>query len=131
MRDEALVHFHLRGEIAPGLHLRLQGAQVADLLSEAAGWLDRRSPGRCVAGFCALHAHLVENITPPPPAGWQYWHFADWDNWFGRLHGVFLVDMDNLRLRQYPLWSCGSAEVPCDFSRLRGRLAAVGGAVYG
>lgn len=118
MRDEALLHFHDGVAIAPGIHLRLQGAGMEALLTQAMPYLDPTSPGRCVAGFCAVHSHLVENITAPPPPDWRRWNFARWDSWFGRLHGVFLADMAALEVVQYPLWSCGANVVACDFSNL-------------
>ena len=121
MRDEALIHFHLGHRISAGLLLPQNGGAAPELLSEAAPWLDPRDPGRCVVGFCAAHPDLVG----PPPDGWRDWGFNEWDNWFGRINGVFLVDLQSLKVTQYPLYSCAPHIVPCDLSSLPRRLVPV------
>ena len=125
MRDESLIHFHYGLRISAGLHLPRNGSAAPELISEAAPWLDPREPGRCVVGFCAAHPDMVGDVTDAPPAGWEKWGFNEWDQWFGRINGVFLVDMKRLRLVQYPLYSCGSQVVPCDLSGLPRRLMPV------
>lgn len=125
MRDEALIHFHYGRHISAGLHLLHEGGAAPELLSEAAPWLDPKHPGRCVVGFCGAHPQAVSDITNAPPRGWENWGFWEWDNWFGRINGVFLVDLRALKVKQYPLYSCGPVTVPCDLSGLPGRLVAV------
>ena len=125
MRDEALIHFHYGKKISAGVRLPLNGGAAPELISEAAPWLDPRDPGRCVVGFCAAHPTLVGDITNAPPEGWQDWGFARWDDWFGRINGVFLVDLMQLRVIQYPLYSCGKQVVRCDLSALPRRLVPV------
>jgi len=125
MRDEALIHFHYGRQISAGLVLAANGGAAPDLISEAAPYLNPRSPGRSVVGFCACHPDMVEDVTAPPPAGWESWRFAEWDDWFGRINGVFLVDLKQLRVVQYPLYSCGSQVVRCDLSALPRRLVPV------
>lgn len=125
MRDEALIHFHYGRQISAGLVLAANGSAAPDLISEAAPYLHPRDPGRSVVGFCACHPDMVEDVTAPPPAGWETWRFAEWDNWFGRINGVFLVDLKQLRVVQYPLYSCGSQVVRCDLSALPRRLVPV------
>lgn len=125
MRDEALLHFHLGSAISVGVHIGHDGAKTPALVSEAASYLDPGHPGRSAVGFCASHPNMIVDLTPPPPKGWQDWQFWDWDNWFGRINGVFLVDLEKLQITQYPLYSCASQTVPCDFSRLPRRLVPV------
>lgn len=125
MRDEALIHFHHGSHISAGIVLAANGSAAPDLIGEAAPYLDPRNPGRCVVGFCACHPDMVSDIVGPPPAGWEAWRFAKWDNWFGRINGVFLVDLKQLRVVQYPLYSCGSQVVRCDLSGLPRRLVPV------
>jgi hypothetical protein len=125
MRDEALIHFHYGRTISAGLLLASNGGAAPELISEAAPYLSPRNPGRSVVGFCACHPDMVDDITAPPPAGWERWRFQDWDNWFGRINGVFLVDLERLRVVQYPLYSCGSQVVHCDLSQFPHRLVAV------
>jgi hypothetical protein len=125
MRDEALIHFHHGRHISAGVRLVANGSAAGELISEAAPYLDPRQPGRCVVGFCLCHPDAVEDITAPPPPGWENWRFADWDGWFGRINGVFLVDLKQLRVVQYPLYSCGSQVVRCDLSGLPRRLVPV------
>jgi len=126
MRDEALIHFHYGQSISVGIHLQSGGSKAVALIDEAMPFFDSRSPGRCVAGFCAKHAHLVEDILSPPPIHWQSWRFIEWDQWFGRLHGVFLVDMANFNIKHYPLYRSSPIMRKGDFSRLPRRLYAVG-----
>lgn len=125
MRDEALIHFHHGSHISAGIVLATNGGAAPDLIGEAAPYLDPRNPGRCVVGFCACHPDMVGDIVGPPPAGWETWRFAKWDAWFGRINGVFLVDLKQLRVVQYPLYSCGSQVVRCDLSGLPRRLVPV------
>jgi hypothetical protein len=125
MRDEALIHFHFGSQISAGLLLGANGGAAPELIGEAAPYLSPREPGRSAVGFCVCHPDAVDDIIAPPPAGWQNWQFQDWDNWFGRINGVFLVDLERLRVVQYPLYSCGSHLVRCDFSGLPRRLVAV------
>ena len=125
MRDEALIHFHLGRRISAGLLLPQNGGAAPELLSEAAPWLDPRDPGRCVVGFCAAHPDLVGDVVAPAPPGWDNWRFVEWDDWFGRINGVFLVDLASLKVTQYPLYSCSPHIVPCDLSGLPRRLVPV------
>tara|TARA_R110002110_G_scaffold6054_1_gene30565 strand:- start:14571 stop:14969 length:399 start_codon:yes stop_codon:yes gene_type:complete len=125
MRDEALIHFHLGRDISAGLLLPHNGGAAPGLVSEAAPWLDPRDPGRCAVGFCVAHPDLVGDIVGPPPATWQSWAFAEWDSWFGRINGVFLVDLQLMKVTQYPLYSCAPKIVRCDLSGLPRRLVAV------
>ena len=125
MRDEALIHFHYGKRISAGVHLHANGGAAPILLSEAAPYLHPRDPGRCVVGFCNAHPAAVDDITNAPPAGWQNWGFWDWDNWFGRINGVFLVDLRQLQVIQYPLYSCSAHKVACDLSAIPGRLVPV------
>lgn len=125
MRDEALIHFHYGRHISAGLHLSEHGGAAAELVSDAAAHLDPKSPGRSVAGFCAVHPGLVADIVNAPPKGWENWQFKEWDAWFGRINGVFLVDLAHLKVTQYPLYSCSPAIVPCDLTALPGRLRPV------
>jgi len=125
MRDESLIHFVYGDEISVGVHLSRNGGAAPHLISEAAPYLDAQSPGRSVAGFCACHPDAVGDLVNAPPAGWQDWGFWDWDNWFGRINGVFLADLARLKLTQYPLYSCSPQKVQCDFSGLPGRLVPV------
>ncbi len=125
MRDEALIHFHYGARISAGLHLAYGGGQAPTLISEAAPYLDARDPGRCVVGFCVCHPQAVSDVLAPPPPGWQDWTFYQWDEWFGRINGVFLVDLLKLRVTQFPLYSCSPNIVPCDLSSLPGRLMPV------
>ena len=127
MRDEALIHFHRDRAISCGIHLRRGGLEAVALIEKAMPFFDTSSPGRCVAGFCAVHAHLVEDITPPPPADWPHWRFIEWDQWFGRLHGVLLVDMAGFAIKHYPMYRSSPVMRRGDFSQLPGRLYAVGG----
>jgi hypothetical protein len=125
MRDEALLHFHQADEISPGVHIRSLGGRTPHFLSVAAPRLDRASPGKSAAGFCATFFDLVADLKPPPPPGWRQWGFADWDNWFGRINGVFLVNLTDLSVVQFPMFQTYGREVPCDFSALPGRLSIV------
>jgi len=120
MRDEALIHFHYGRHISAGVHLAHEGAAAPDLVSEAAPYLDPKHPGRCVVGFCSAHPGAVDDITNAPPRGWE-----NWDDWFGRINGVYLVDLRSLKVKQYPLYSCAPLIVPCDLSGLPGRLVPV------
>ncbi|MDO8289997.1 MAG: hypothetical protein Q7T44_12335 [Parvibaculum sp.] len=125
MRDEALIHFHYGARISAGLLIGHNGGASAELISEAAPYLSPKNPGKSVVGFCACHPDAVDDIVAPPPADWQNWRFQQWDAWFGRINGVFLVDLERLRVVQYPLYSCGSQIVRCDLSGLPRRLVAV------
>ncbi|WOF73092.1 hypothetical protein QMT40_000718 [Parvibaculaceae bacterium PLY_AMNH_Bact1] len=125
MRDEALIHFHYGRHISAGVHLHTNGGAAPELISEAAPYLDPKVPGRCVVGFCAAHPATVDDVTNAPPPGWETWTFREWDDWFGRINGVFLVDLAQLQVTQYPLYSCSPHIVRCDLSNLPGRLAAV------
>tara|TARA_R110000868_G_scaffold58025_12_gene179023 strand:- start:4179 stop:4583 length:405 start_codon:yes stop_codon:yes gene_type:complete len=125
MRDEALIHFHYGSRISAGLLLASNGGAAPELISEAAPYYTPRDPGRSAVGFCACHPKMVEDMTGPPPKGWQNWRFQDWDEWFGRINGVFLVDLERLRVVQYPLYSCGSQVVRCDLSAMPHRLVPV------
>ncbi|MGV8995313.1 MAG: hypothetical protein ACOH12_00015 [Parvibaculaceae bacterium] len=125
MRDEALIHFHYGPKISAGLLIGRGGVASGELISEAAPYLSPKNPGKSVVGFCACHPDAVDDIVAPPPADWQSWRFQQWDDWFGRINGVFLVDLERLRVVQYPLYSCGSQIVRCDLSALPRRLVAV------
>ncbi|MEG9862083.1 MAG: hypothetical protein V6Z81_06225 [Parvularculales bacterium] len=125
MRDEALVHFHYGRLISAGVHFGSRGMDTPQLLSEAAPWLDPRDPGKCVVGLCCAHAGLIENICNAPPASWQSWMFRQWDDWFGRINGVFLLDLETLRLIQHPMYRCDGTIVPCDLSAMPRRLQAL------
>ena len=125
MRDEALIHFHLGRRISAGLLLPQNGGAAPDLISEAAPWLNPRYPGRCVVGFCSAHPDLGGAVVAPPPDDWPDWGFVQWDDWFGRINGVFLVDLQSLKVTQYPLYSCSPHVVPCDLSSLPRRLVPV------
>ena len=61
----------------------------------------------------------------PTDTGWENWRFVEWDEWFGRINGVFLVDLASLKVTQYPLYSCAPQVVPCDLSGLPRRLVPV------
>jgi len=125
MRDEALIHFHYGRKISAGLHIAQDGGAAAALIEIAAPYLDPRDPGRSAVGFCAAHPQSVADITAPPPAGWQAWTFQQWDGWFGRINGVFLVDLRALRVVQWPMYRTSQAHVRCDLSRLPGRLVPI------
>jgi hypothetical protein len=125
MRDEALIHFHYGRHISSGVHLLTNGGAAPELISEAAPYLDPKAPGRCVVGFCGAHPFAVDDITNAPPPGWQEWTFREWDDWFGRINGVFLVDLAQLQVTQYPLYSCSPHIVRCDLTGLPGRLTPV------
>ena len=125
MRDQALIHFHYGQKISVGIELARQGFNAVKLVEEAMSAYDRQSPNRCVAAFCTLHLHLVEELTPAPPKTWQDWRFIEWDQWFGRLNGVFLVDMTLLKIKHYPMYRSSPVMRPSDFSKLPNRLAAV------
>jgi len=125
MRDEALIHFHYGRQISAGLHLPVNGGAAPTLITEAAPYLNARAPGKCVVGFCAAHPDLVDDIVGVPDPSWTNWGFWDWDNWFGRINGVFLVDLERLQVIQYPLYRCSSVIVPCDLTAIPGRLLAV------
>jgi hypothetical protein len=127
MRDEALVHFHLGRTISPGIHLARQGIWTPGLIGAAAELYDAASPGRSAAGFCAVHHPVIGDLTPPPPHGWQAWRWIEWDQWFGRVHGVFLVDLEQLAVTQFAMYRTGPRRVACDFSRMPGRIAMVTG----
>ena len=131
MRDESLIHFHYNRKISAGIHLSRSGFESLRLIESATPFFDREAPGRCVAGFCAVHAHLVEDILPPPPPQWPQWRFADWDAWFGRINGVFLVDLQALRITHYPMYRSAPATPRIDFSKLPGRLKEVRNENYG
>lgn len=125
MRDEALIHFHFGNRISAGLLISNNGGATPKLISEAAPYLAPRNPGRSAVGFCACHPDIVGNITSAPPLGWQDWTFQQWDAWFGRINGVFLVDLQTLQVVQYPLYSCAPNVVRCDLSALPYRLMLV------
>ena len=125
MRDEALIHFHYGRHISAGVHLHSNGGAAPELISEAAPYLDAKVPGRCVVGFCAAHPFAVDDIVNAPPTGWQNWDFKEWDDWFGRINGVFLVDLAQLQVTQFPLYSCSPHIVRCDLAGLPGRLLPV------
>jgi hypothetical protein len=125
MRDEALIHFHFGRQISAGLVLGTNGGAAPELISEAAPYLAPRDPGRSAVGFCACHPDMVDDIVAPPPPGWESWRFQQWDDWFGRINGVFLVDLMSLRVMQYPLYSCAPQIVRCDLTALPHRLVPV------
>ncbi len=125
MRDEALIHFHYGRKISAGLHIAEDGMHTASMIEEAGPYLDPRNPGRSAVGFCAAHPQAVADITAPPPNGWQDWGFQKWDEWFGRINGVFLVDLERLRVVQWPMYRVSRVIVPCDLSRVPGRLKPV------
>ena len=125
MRAEALIHFPYGRHISSGGHLRTNGGAAPELISEEAPYLDPNAPGRWVVGLCAAHPSAVDDITNAPPAGWETWTFREWDDWFGRINGVFLVDLAQLQVTQYPLYSCSPHIVRCDLSNLPGRLVPV------
>ena len=125
MRNEAMIHFHKGTRISPGVHLRRDGHRVPDLLSQAAARLDSQSPGRSAAGFCAYYFDLIEDLVPPPPRDWPAWRFFEWDQWFGRVNGTFLVDLDRLSVTQFPIYRVSPADVVCDLSGIPGRLRLV------
>ncbi|MES1989723.1 MAG: hypothetical protein V4441_02080 [Pseudomonadota bacterium] len=125
MRDEALIHFHYGRQMSAGLLIGHNGGASAELISEAAPYLSPKNPGKSVVGFCACHPDAVDDIVAPPPDDWPSWRFQQWDSWFGRINGVFLVDLERLRLVQYPLYSCSPQIVRCDLSALPRRLVAV------
>lgn len=125
MRDEALIHFHFEQKISVGVELTKQGFEAIKLIEQAMPFYDRQSPNRCVAAFCATHLHLVEDIIPAPPKDWQEWRFSEWDQWFGRINGVFLVDMQLLKVKHYPMYRSSPVIRPSDFSQLPNRLVAV------
>ncbi len=126
MRDEALIHFHDDQNISAGVHLGRSGFDTLRLIESAMPFFERARLGRCVAGFCAVHAHLVEDITAPPPPQWPQWRFMEWDAWFGRINGVFLVNMQRLKITHYPMYRSAPATPQIDFSKLPGRLKEVG-----
>lgn len=95
------------------------------MIERAAPYLDPRDPGRCVVGFCAAQAQAVADITNAPPPGWQDWGFQDWDAWFGRINGVFLVDLERLRVMQWPMYRVSPLTVPVDLSAMPRRLVSV------
>ncbi|NER85332.1 MAG: hypothetical protein F6K42_38720 [Leptolyngbya sp. SIO1D8] len=95
------------------------------LLEMAAPYLDPRDPGRSAVGFCAAHPQSVSDITAAPPKGWEDWKFQQWDEWFGRINGVFLVDLQTLRVVQWPMYRTSRAHVPCDLSNVPGRLVPI------
>ncbi len=125
MRNEALIHFHFGDRISAGLLIGSIGNAAPELISEAAPYLAPRDPGRSAVGFCACHPQAVEDITSVPPKGWQAWQFQQWDAWFGRINGVFLVDLQTLQVVQYPLYSCAPNVVRCDLTALPHRLMPV------
>lgn len=126
MRDEALIHFHYQRKISVGVELSYHGFKAIKLIEEAMSFFDRTHPNRCAAGFIATHSHLVEDIIPAPPKDWQSWRTIEWDQWFGRINGVFLVDMELLKIKHYPMYRSSPIIRPSDFSQLPNRLAAVG-----
>jgi len=125
MRDESLIHFHYGRRISAGLHVAEQGGRTPDLIARAAPYLDARDPGRSAVGFCAAHPQAVADITDAPPPGWQGWGFQQWDAWFGRINGVFLVDLERLRVVQWPMYRVSRAILPIDLSRIPGRLLPI------
>ncbi len=125
MRDEALVHFHRGADISAGIHLNKYGGTVPALLASAAPRLDRNSPGKSVAGFCASFFDLIEDIRPAPTSDWPQWRFTQWDDWFGRINGTYLVDLEKLRVVQFPMYQTHGRIVQCDLSDMPGRLSLV------
>ncbi len=125
MRDEALIHFHFGRKISAGLHIAEDGGSVPALIERAAAYLDPRDPGRSAVGFCAAHPQAVADITTPPPKGWENWAFQQWDDWFGRINGVFLVDLQRLKVVQWPMYRVSMAHVPCDLSGVPRRLVPI------
>ena len=125
MRDEALIHFHRGSDISAGIHIGEQGGKVPALLTSAAPRLDPLRPGKSVAGFCASFFDLVHDIRSAPPPGWQKWGFADWDDWFGRINGTFLVDLNKFQVVQYPMYQTHGRLVQCDLSDIPGRISLV------
>lgn len=125
MRDEALIHFHYGRKISAGLHIAEDGGSAPALIEMAAPYLDPRDPGRSAVGFCAAHPQSVADITAAPPKGWENWTFQQWDDWFGRINGVFLVDLKALRVTQWPMYRVSAAHVPCDLSGMPGRLVPI------
>lgn len=125
MRDEALIHFHFGRKISAGLHLAERGGTAAALIEAAASYLDPRDPGRSAVGFCAAHPQAVADITAPPPKGWENWTFQQWDDWFGRINGVFLVDLQALRVTQWPMYRVSPTHAPCNLSQIPGRLQPI------
>jgi len=125
VRDEALIHFFYGRQISAGVHLHTNGGAAPVLISEAAPYLHPKEPGRCVVGFCNAHPSAVDDIVSVPPSDWQNWGFKEWDAWFGRINGVFLVDLAKLIVTQHPLYSCAPHVVRCDLTELPGRLMPV------
>jgi hypothetical protein len=125
MRDEALIHFHYEQKISVGIELSHSGFEATNLIEKAMHLYDRTQPNRCVAAFCATHLHLVEDIVPAPPRDWQSWRFSQWDQWFGRINGVFLVDMKLLKVAHYPMYRSSPVVRQSDFSKLPKRLAII------
>ena len=125
MRDEALIHFFRGDDISAGIHLAEHGGRVPDLLASASPRLDPQKPGKSVAGFCASFFDLVYDIRSAPSAGWQEWGFAEWDNWFGRINGTFLVDLEQLQVVQYPMYQARGRIVQCDLIGIPGRISLV------
>lgn len=125
MRDESLIHFHFGRKISAGLHLADNGGEAPRLIEQAAPYLDPRDPGRSAVGFCAAHPQAVADIHDAPPAGWETWGFQRWDEWFGRINGVFLVDLERLRVVQWPMYRVSSLAVPVDLSGVPGRLVPI------
>jgi len=125
MRDEALLYFYLGRDISPGIHLSQNGMDAPKLLTAASPRFERHSPGKCVAGFCATFLDLVEDLWPAPPDGWQNWTYVEWDTWFGRINGTYLVNLETLKVTQFPMYRTYGNDVPCDLSGVPGRLQIV------
>ncbi len=125
MRDEALIHFHTGQKISVGVALAQGGFNAVEFIQEAMNLYDKKNPNRCAAAFCACHLHLIDDMYPAPSADWQSWRFQEWDSWFGRLNGVFLVDMKKLQVQHFPMYRSSPVMRPSDFSALPNRLEAV------
>ncbi len=78
-----------------------------------------------MAGFCACFFDLIEDVRTAPPQGWENWTFAQWDDWFGRINGTYLVDLERFRVIQYPMYQTHGRLVKCDLSDMPGRLSLV------
>lgn len=123
MRDEALIHFVRDAAISPGVYLAQRGHETPLFLSIAAARFDSLSPGRSAAGLCAAVPDLVSDLYPPPPHDWPRWGFFEWDMWFGRTNGTFLVDLKARAVTQFPIHRVSPRLVSeCDLSRMPGGI---------